>query len=227
MKRLFTLLLSIYCYSVFAQSPSSTGHITPAGGCIYDIFVNKVTEGYSPVFTLISNRSYFVNLSVQGAFRACTGDIQVTLSNNAAGITNYLYNVSDGTYDISLSTVAVPPGIYDLAATFYLNSEVAAGYSTKISVIDITAVQQIDNTNSISIFPNPATDLLTINYTDAASPIEAIRMTDMSGRQVKMLQPVTTFGISQISLSDLPSGMYIMQLHSTDDVFYRKVVVNH
>jgi hypothetical protein len=64
------------------------------------------------------------------------------------------------------------------------------------------------NKNALSIYPNPFHDILKIS--DIAD-VKSISVMDMSGRQVKSLNPAT-----ELNLSSLNSGMYIVNLNMKD-----------
>lgn len=63
-------------------------------------------------------------------------------------------------------------------------------------------------TQTVSLFPNPVTDQLTIQLT---VPGEfAIHISDLSGRLVKSLEVFNT--VTEINVGDLPSGMYLFEV---------------
>lgn len=61
--------------------------------------------------------------------------------------------------------------------------------------------------NSLQVYPNPATDMLTVNTGKADA--QAIRLYNIAG--VLVFEKQNTSGIERIDVSTLPSGMYILQ----------------
>jgi len=73
---------------------------------------------------------------------------------------------------------------------------------------------------SFSIYPNPTTDI--INISNGVDAIENATITDLNGRVVKDV----TFGIdqSQINISDLAQGVYILNATSNGKTITEKIV---
>lgn len=77
------------------------------------------------------------------------------------------------------------------------------------------------NKNTISIYPNPATDVLHIVTTNG-SRIEKAVLYDLSGRIVKEYNAVS----ESISVSGLQKGIYMMQVFSGNETQSQKIIVN-
>jgi len=74
----------------------------------------------------------------------------------------------------------------------------------------------------IKIYPNPATDVVEINNTSNTTYI--INLVNLQGQLLQTItsQPGST---TQVDVSQLPLGMYILQLNDGGQRFYKKVVV--
>jgi hypothetical protein len=75
--------------------------------------------------------------------------------------------------------------------------------------------------NSIKIYPNPATDKLNFSY--ASKAIHKIQLIDLTGKVV-----YTDNVVSQnetIDLSGIMSGFYIVQIHTSDNIYTTKVMI--
>lgn len=70
------------------------------------------------------------------------------------------------------------------------------------------AVSDIDKTGNLSVYPNPFSDIL--NISDIKG-VKSISINDISGREVKSLVPAR-----EINLSDLKTGLYIVNLKIND-----------
>ena len=82
-----------------------------------------------------------------------------------------------------------------------------------------TGIENIFKRSSISIFPNPAHDFITLN-----TVIEGVlTMTDVSGRIIK--QVIITSNETKINVSQLPKGCYIISIQSEDGVVSSKLIV--
>lgn len=83
----------------------------------------------------------------------------------------------------------------------------AEDYTIEVVPLGSLAVSDIKKAN-IAVYPNPFVDV--VNISDVKN-VKSISIVDMAGRQVKTLSPS-----SEINLSELKSGMYIINLNMTD-----------
>ena len=86
-----------------------------------------------------------------------------------------------------------------------------------IEILDIpVGIEDVDE-STLAIFPNPVKDVLTINYDKAISQIDVY---DVNGKLVKT---ITTVG-STVNVSDLSSGVYMLNLQTEDGLVVKKIV---
>ena len=79
-------------------------------------------------------------------------------------------------------------------------------------VINTTSVSNIyEGSNAFTVYPNPATDLITIT---SQQPIQSIILRDPIGR--KVLEGTYNDYNVQVSLTGLPAGVYFMQVNGTE-----------
>lgn len=92
-----------------------------------------------------------------------------------------------------------------------------------------TGIQQDqDASSSLHVFPNPASDVVSLLYTlDERNESSSIRITDLQGRMVKQYDLGTKAGTHQVSfdVSALPVGCYFATLISGDARTTQKLVV--
>ena len=76
--------------------------------------------------------------------------------------------------------------------------------------------------NSFSIFPNPSTDILNIQLISTNS--FEIRVLDMIGKQ--MMTEIVRFGteVYKLDISTLPKGVYVVQLKSENELFTKQFI---
>ena len=74
--------------------------------------------------------------------------------------------------------------------------------------VDVKLATSVVNKTSVSVYPNPFQDVLKISDVKG---VKSISIHDMSGRQVKSMKPST-----ELNLSDLKTGLYIVNLHMED-----------
>jgi hypothetical protein len=87
-----------------------------------------------------------------------------------------------------------------------------------------TAVKTVQSSgNSINIFPDPATN--EINISVEGIVVKEIMITDMQGREMQQSVPASTSKLITLSITDLPTGIYLMRLQTDDGIITRKFVV--
>lgn len=76
-------------------------------------------------------------------------------------------------------------------------------------------------TSAFTVYPNPATDAVTIVRTHSVRPHEyvKIKLMDINGQ-------LTAINVhnNQIDISNMPSGVYLMKIESSDGIFYEKLI---
>ena len=76
---------------------------------------------------------------------------------------------------------------------------------------------------TISVYPNPADDMIHINLNGAQAT--EVRISDMQGREMKSL-PVSGTGLVNVPVQDMAQGLYIISLQTAGGVETRKVVIS-
>ena len=79
---------------------------------------------------------------------------------------------------------------------------------------------QITQDNLVSIFPNPATDFISIG---AVSKIEKISIYNTMGQLVRLIQP--NENIMNVNVSDLNNGFYIMQVQTEKGIVSKTISI--
>jgi hypothetical protein len=81
-------------------------------------------------------------------------------------------------------------------------------------------VDYVKETINLTIYPNPASSIISIESTKYQ--LESIRIEDVLGQEIYYLQPQNNK--TEIDISHLPSGIYIIQLQSKNGVVSKKFV---
>lgn len=93
-----------------------------------------------------------------------------------------------------------------------------------IIIDNLQVTQALSNnefkTSRLSIYPNPATDLLNIK-TDGSNAINAIQIVDLNGRQI-VTKTFDNVADAQIDVNDLSAGMYLINITSGDQTVTKK-----
>jgi PKD repeat protein len=149
-------------------------------------------------------------------YMSLSGVAQFT--NQSTNAVSYLWNFGDGS---GFTTVANPyyvytsPGVYTvtLTAVNYNCTTTAQGTVVVIEQHDASVGEQ-GLVSSLYLFPNPASDKVTIAFTPDWQKDVRLTLTDMSGRVLRSQAAQPTEGFLEIDLQGLASGMYFVTFTS-------------
>ncbi|CAN5259570.1 hypothetical protein BH09BAC5_BH09BAC5_27950 [soil metagenome] len=137
--------------------------------------------------------------------------------NAPGGYLSYLW--SDGS---TLSTFSIT-GI----GQFYVTVTDSAGCSARdtINVTNCVAVDEIQNSGLITIFPNPSDQFITIDYSGYDNP--AICIYTAAGQIVFSKKVNDASSSSEISTTDFSEGMYIIEIKFDGNIIHKKFLILH
>ena len=76
--------------------------------------------------------------------------------------------------------------------------------------------------NVISVYPNPANEILNIEYHTTSSASTNIEIVDLVGHSV-LKQPIKVNDVNTLKISSLPSGVYLLKVNES----ITKIFVRH
>ena len=88
-----------------------------------------------------------------------------------------------------------------------------------------TAVPTINEKGKLIVYPNPAKDVLNVNWSGVLQPDVQITVMNMEGQMMSTSITAAAMQHAAISLSALPSGMYVCMLQSGINRYYSKFTV--
>lgn len=102
-------------------------------------------------------------------------------------------------------------------------------YVDNINVLASAGVKEIENISSVSIYPNPASDAATINFSVAKSSSVLITLNNMLGEEImKKELGIISSGENnyQLNLDGINNGLYFVSLKTASGSITKKVAVN-
>jgi hypothetical protein len=81
----------------------------------------------------------------------------------------------------------------------------------------IVGINEIENAEQIKVYPNPVSEKVFLEIKNKAE----ITLFDVYGREILKTQQ------KELNVSDLPDGIYFLQLQTSDGMLTKKVVVQH
>ncbi|KGO94855.1 T9SS type A sorting domain-containing protein [Flavobacterium subsaxonicum] len=172
-----------------------------------------------------------------------TTSANVILPENTWIRAGFSYNVTTGEiifkygeYSVSIEGAAPGeiPGEIDFYAaagstTSATNTESATGWFDNIAVKtsasdSLLAVKDVVAATQFSIFPNPATNVINVTNADNTL-VNNVAIVDVNGRTVKSVK-FNGAAETQVNISDLASGVYMVTIASENGTTTKKIVKN-
>ena len=146
---------------------------------------NQVTGKHYIILANFSDQDESVQISLNGI--------------NATSATNFFTDEPAGT--VINNTLTVDIGHYN------------NGYLV-LELNNVTGIHKIDKTTSVNIYPNPATDYIYINSSEA--PLSKVEIIDIAGTNVKNIS-LSGNSKTSINVSNLVKGIYFIKAYTTDN----------
>ena len=211
-----------------AQEGDFFAGVAPSGAASDTwLFSRGVTLTQGDEITL----AYYVRQFISGGTTGNTNSLVVSVGTernelSQSTILNTHSNITEQEFTLKNATFTVPAdGVYYFG--FRCNSPAHTQASNSYLLLDNVIVDSqlgIEDLFAfqLSIFPNPASDIINIVNNETAS-INGVEIVDINGRTVKF---VRYNGVSeaQINISDLSAGMYLMNVSSDQGTTTKKIV---
>ena len=191
---------SIEAGSVYTFAINKNGELFGWGNNMYGQLGIEKTDNFIPVPTQIDNQTEWKTIS------AAKGIIsgQYIYGMHSVAIKN----------DSSIMCVAGANYVGQLGLG-YTNNEANTSFNCSES-----AIQDIEQHNNITIYPNPASTQIIINNTNS---IKEISIYSICGQKIRKLLLNDTQ--KTLDVSNLPNGIYVVKINTASGVLVRKVQV--
>lgn len=155
----------------------------------------------------------------------CTQSAAFTLTGGSpAGGVYSGTGVTGSTFDPATAGVGTHPLTYTItsATTGCVNSS-----SQNILINDCTGIEESLLENSLSIYPNPATEMVNLNITNVNSSAISIVIMDMQGKVVYSISEKTNAAAynKQVNISELAKGFYYIKVATETETTTKKLIV--
>lgn len=207
--------------------------VMPCATCIVDpAYAYSIVQGYESsdpgkvLFYMVDDygnttceslNSWAANYNMEGA--TTFSDNHITMSDYGTDGMPKIVVLGGSDHKIFFNENSSSTGIEDaISAAFAASNSVA---------ID----ELSDSKLSVSSFPNPATDVLTVSYELGQRSSVAMEVVDLLGNQVVVLRNEGAKGAgahqTQVDVQDLNNGAYFLKLSTTDGVKTVSFIVAH
>jgi hypothetical protein len=88
-----------------------------------------------------------------------------------------------------------------------------------------TGISENELSDAINIFPNPTKGVVTIDLHNFNSTVSQINVLNIQGQVISTLNGINQNQQLQFSLSDFAAGIYFVQIHSTNGILTKKLIL--
>ena len=113
----------------------------------------------------------------------------------------------------------------DSALNFIVPRIVCSMGLANCSTATVASDDQLDGQMHVNVFPNPSSSYINIAAENGGNLINAISVTDLSGRQVKVVSGINNAEY-RLEHADLSPGMYFLTIHTRKGIVTQKVLFN-
>lgn len=194
--------------SVYVNSPGwySVQTTSPAGCSSVDsVLIGTV------------NATQFLPINSSGHFCLYASAFSLT-GGSPSGGTYSGPGVTNGVFDPSVAGI----GTHTITYTYNGPGGCTGTASQQVTVDLCLIVTAVTNFELISVFPNPANENLTVKW-EGQTDFD-LKLTDLTGKIICM-KNASGMNAVELSVSDLPKGIYLLEMRSGEELVVRKVVV--
>ena len=197
-------------------------------GCSAD-FTHEKTGKFSYQFN--SNVNGFSSLAWTFT-NTVTGNVVISTETNQ-GVSTIPCSINDPNCGLFL-----PSGTYEVCieaqfTNVFTGEDCFAKYCEEIELIGLVSDPNDNSKRSTSktslnkplqVFPNPANDHLKIRGLEDSSPLQEYSLWNLNGQ---LVQSGNLRGNSDVNISSVPNGTYLLKISSADQEFQQKVTILH
>jgi hypothetical protein len=161
--------------------------------------------------------------SAQGAYTT-SGNV-ATFTNTSTGATGYSWDFGDFTN----SSAAAPVHAFASNGDYSVVLTAINGNCTDTTVLTVAitvSVEELIGLGNINVYPNPASESITLSFDNQLGNSIEISLVDALGRSVAS-ETIQSLGLNELglNLSTISNGMYTLKLTSNNNIVTRKVIV--
>jgi PKD repeat protein len=210
-----------YLWSVPSPNTTQSITVTPVNTTTYYVTVTSSATGCSATDS-VRVEVVSIPLPVAG-FTFSAVELTVSFTNNTTGATSQYWEFGDGGY----STDTNPVHMYLLSGDYpvKLTAINICGNNVFQQFISVVGIQDYEQDENLSFFPNPARDVLNIELTTDYIRPNKIQIIDAKGQETYNIPYIITQGSIRLGVSGLPEGMYYAAIHTEEVIKLLKFLI--
>lgn len=151
----------------------------------------------------------------------CTGETQTVSA--ASGLCSYLWtNNNSNLPSFTIDATALGTGDHQIMVEAYDEFDNQYTDVVNVNVSLCTGIDETEKQQTMTIYPNPASTVITVNGTD----LSQIELLDISGRLLKST-PVLGINATELNVSMMPAGVYFVRVIAKDGTVESKRLIKH
>jgi PKD repeat protein len=175
--------------------------------------------------TTVSTDHVVANAFPNANFEYEIDDNMVTFINTSVGGNVFTWDFGDGsptTNEVNPTHTFMSGGIFNV--TLVASNLSCANVQSEELFIDFSADNEAFGKNVLSIFPNPATDFLTIEILENQGQIFEIRLFDLTGKMWR--EAILNNEKTELEVSDLAVGVYFLEIIGKEGRVVKRILKN-
>jgi len=144
---------------------------------------------------------------------------------------SFLWSTGDTTQIVTVDSLSFPIGIHEISV-IVINLEtdlMCESYDTIfVELKNCNSVNDIENKNNISVYPNPVNDFIVIQ--NSKLRIQNLQILDVTGENVIASEATQSHSVKDVTIdiSKLQNGIYFVKINFDDNSFVtKKFIVKH
>jgi len=190
-------------------------------GTDFDTLLNfNFSNGAQPLGSLISDGNFLYGMTVGGGPSIDNWGVIFKIKSDGSHYTklfNFNGNLTNGSYFPQGSLISAGAFLYGTAES---GGTFGQGVVFKIDSNAVADINEISENNNVVVYPNPASEFITISNRQWQEAV--IEITNIQGQLVKSL--AATCNKTNIDVSALPSGMYIVEVKTEKGISVSKFI---
>jgi acyl dehydratase len=169
---------------------------------------------------------------ISGNQAVCNGSVEVYSTTGATNATSYTWSIPAGAIILGPTngnSINILWGATGGNVSVYASNNCGSGASRSVPVSIICRQAQVIGVTSMNatLYPNPAIDHATLNFTSVSAAHYKLNLTNVLGQSVMTTEVAAVEGINiiDLDLSTVAKGVYMLNIMSGDDTESMRLVV--
>ncbi len=170
--------------------------------------------------------NWFINANKPvSSFDFEINELEVQFTNNSINADDFLWDFGDDTFETVINPTHVYSQFGEYVATLTASNQCFENISFDTVSLDGVGINESFDKLQISVFPNPATDIIIIEIANSKATKHEILITDIEGKQVYSKQFFKNYNYNiSIDSGNFGSGIYLLHYKGEENII-KKILI--